>query len=212
MDRKDLLAKVVAGRDSDDSKLRIAARDAWRRLVAIEHDRVRGMVTLFRFPDRPAVRIPREYVEDVSQEVFARVLGMLEGFRGMTPEQLSAAIATAARYTCMDWCRREMGRERREAGSLDATAGDGLAPRPLDIEIARLSAREHHDQVMAREELDALAGALRDLPSDRQRDVVRLTAAGYDSEEISRLLGLSRVNVNQLRSRALRRMRGNGHD
>ena len=202
-----MLDKVIAGRDSDDPALREAARLAWRRLVALEHDRVKAMVALFRFPVSPGVRIPREHVDDVSQEVFARILGMLDGFRGMTPQQLSAAIATATRFTCMDWCRRELGRERREAGSLDSTAEGPGGPGPSEFEIARLSSLEHHDQLVAREELESLATALRDLPSDQQREVVRLTAVGYDSEEIAGLLGLSRVNVNQLRSRALRRIR-----
>ncbi len=170
------------------------------------------MVTLFRFPDRPGVRIPREHVDDVSQEVFARILGMLNGFRGITPQQLSAAIATATRFTCMDWCRRELGRERREVGSLDSTADDPGRLSPSEIEIARRSRLEHHDQLAAREELESLAAALRELPSDHQRKVVRLTAVGYDSEEIASLLGLSRVNVNQLRSRALRRIREHRDD
>ena len=211
-DREALLAEVIAGRESGDAELREAARRAWRRLVALEHDRVRAMVTLFRFPDRPGVRIPREHVDDVSQEVFARILGMLDGFRGMTPQQLSAAIATATRFTCMDWCRRELGRERREAGSLDPTAEGSGGRGPSEIEIARLSNLEHHDQLAARQELESLAAALRDLPSDQQREVVRLTAVGYDSEEIASLLGLSRVNVNQLRSRALRRIREHRDD
>jgi RNA polymerase sigma factor (sigma-70 family) len=211
-DREALLAEVIAGRESSDPELREAARRAWRRLVALEHDRVRAMVTLFRFPDRPGVRIPREHVDDVSQEVFARILGMLDGFRGMTPQQLSAAIATATRFTCMDWCRRELGRERRGAGSLDPTAEGSGSLGPSEIEIARLSSLEHYDQLAAREELESLATALRDLPSDQQREVVRLTAIGYDSEEIAKHLGLSRVNVNQLRSRALRRIREHRDD
>jgi len=206
-DREALLAEVIAGRESSDPELREAARRAWRRLVSLEHDRVMAMVTLFRFPDRPGVRIPPEHVDDVSQEVFARILGMLDGFRGMTPQQLSAAIATATRFTCMDWCRRELGRERRGAGSLDPTAEGSGNLGPSEIEIARPSSLEHYDQLAAREELESLATALRDLPSDQQREVVRLTAIGYDSEEIAKHLGLSRVNVNQLRSRALRRIR-----
>jgi RNA polymerase sigma factor (sigma-70 family) len=211
-DREALLADVIAGRASRDPEFRDGARVAWRRLVALEHDRVRAMVTLFRFPDRPGVRIPREHVDDVSQEVFARMLGMLDGFRGMTPQQLSAAIATATRFTCMDWCRRELGRERREVGSLDSIAEGPGALGPSEIEIARLSSLEHEDQLAARDELESLASALRDLPSDQQREVVRLTAVGYDSREIANLLGLSRVNVNQLRSRALRRIREHRDD
>ena len=144
------------------------------------------MVTLFRFPDRPAVRIPHEHVDDVSQEVFARILGMLDGFRGMTSQQLSAAIATATRFTCMDWCRRELGRERRNAGPLDPTAEGSGALDASAIEIARISALEYHDHLAARDELESLAAALRDLPSHQQREVVRLTAVGYDSEEIAR--------------------------
>jgi RNA polymerase sigma factor (sigma-70 family) len=177
--------------------------------VALEHDRVRAIVTLFRFPDRPGVRIPREHVDDVSQEAFARILEMLDGFRGMKHQQLSAAVATATRFTCMDWCRRELGRARREVVSLDSAADGAGALDASEIEIARRSSLEHHDQLAARQELESLAVALRDLPT-HQRDVVRLTAVGYDSEEIASLLGLSRVNVNQLRSRALRRIREHG--
>ena len=206
--RETLLVQVIAGRDHpDDPQLRDAARRAWRRLVALEHDRVRVMVRLFRFPDRPGVRIPDEHVDDVSQEVFARILGMLDGFRGMTPEQLSAAIATATRFTCMDWCRREMGRERREVSSLDTTAGEPAGACASEAQLGRLAAIEHHDRLAAREELDVLARAIRDLPNENQREVVRLTAIGYGSDEIASFLGLSRVNVNQLRSRALRRLR-----
>ena len=212
VDRHELLARIVEGRDSTDPELQRIARAAWRRFVALEHDRVRAMVAVFRFPDRPGVRIAREHVDDVSQEVFARVLGMPDGFRGMTPQQLSAAIATATRFTCMDWCRRELGRERREAGSLDAITDAEAPDAAFEVEIARRSMVEHHDLITAREEFDVIASALRDLPSHQQREVVRLTAAGYNSEEVARMLGLSRVNVNQLRSRALRRIRENGHD
>lgn len=208
-DREALFAQVIAGRESRDAEVREAARRAWRRLVALEHDRVRAIVTLFRFPDRPGVRIPREHVDDVSQEAFARILEMLDGFRGMKHQQLSAAVATATRFTCMDWCRRELGRARREVVSLDSAADGAGALDASEIEIARRSSLEHHDQLAARQELESLAVALRDLPT-HQRDVVRLTAVGYDSEEIASLLGLSRVNVNQLRSRALRRIREHG--
>jgi RNA polymerase sigma factor (sigma-70 family) len=127
-------------------------------------------------------------------------------------QQMSAAIATATRFTCMDWCRRELGRERREVGSLDAIAEGSAGLGPSEIEIARLSSLEHQSQLAAREELESLAIALRDLPSNQQREVVRLTAVGYGSEEIARLLGVSRVNVNQLRSRALRRIREHRDD
>jgi DNA-binding CsgD family transcriptional regulator len=42
--------------------------------------------------------------------------------------------------------------------------------------------------------------------------VVRLTAEGYGSEEIATRLGLTRANVNQLRSRALRRIKERTHE
>jgi hypothetical protein len=58
--------------------------------VAIEHERVRQLVAVFRFSGHLEVRIPADHVDDVAQEMFARLLGMLDGFRVLARAPLPA--------------------------------------------------------------------------------------------------------------------------
>jgi len=71
-----------------------------------------------------------------------------------------------------------------------------------------MSADAHEQHEVARDELRAIGQAIDLLPDPRQRDVVRMTIEGFTTDEIAALVGVTRTNVNQLRSRALRQMRG----
>lgn len=201
LDKPGLLAMVVAARS--DPHRHEQARRAWRRLVATEHERVRTLVGLFRFPGHPDVRVPGDHIDDVSQEVFARLLVMLDGFHGASIPQLSAAVNTATRFTCMDWCRRQLRHDLRTGGSVD----DDQVDTAVADQLQRQATADQNARVNAREQLAIIAHALDQLPSDAHREVIRLTALGYESHEIAQRLGLSRENVNQLRSRARQRMR-----
>lgn len=52
-----------------------------------------------------------------------------------------------------------------------------------------------------------MARGIEALPNENMKSVLRLTMEGYVSREIADRLELSVVNVDQLRSRALRRLR-----
>src|SRR4051794_24576816 len=76
-----LLAAALAGRGKSGAEGELAAA-AWKELVALSLDRVRGWVASFRFPGHPDARIPESESDDAAQEAWLRGTKMLQGFRG----------------------------------------------------------------------------------------------------------------------------------
>jgi RNA polymerase sigma factor (sigma-70 family) len=169
-------------------------------------DRVRGLVAVWRLAGAD-VRIDGQDRDDVVQLAFVRLLQMLDGFRGERLPQYRAAMSTCIDYTCRDFCRGRMRSEMGIGGSLDETGGEDGAEGRFDALLARLGARRQEDVEAGRMGLEDLARAMERLPSQDMRDVLRLTLEGYSSREIAGRLSLTAANVDQLRSRALRRLR-----
>ena len=182
-------------------------------LVAFDRDRIRILVSTFRFAGQGNVKVARHNVDDVVNDCYFRMVGMLPGFEGSVLPQYEAAMATCADFECRDHCRREMRLEQHGGGSLDET-----------VETDEGGQRSKFDQVIAEqerermEEEEALAEALERweerraevraaierIKNDRKREVLLMTWEGKSVAEIMDKLGLSRDNVYQLRRRALK--------
>lgn len=203
-----LLRLVVSGRGHAGEAARAAARLAWGELVVRDLDRVRGLVASWRLPGHD-VRVRAEDREDAAQFAAQRLLRMMDTFRGDALPQWRAALVTCVDWACRDFARAQMRRERGLGASLDAVAEEGeeaLAGR-MAARLAELARRAEQDGRAAREELDALERGIAGLASEDARRVLRLTMMGVPSREIGERLGLSVANVDQLRSRGIRRLR-----
>ena len=205
----ELLALVHAARADTGPAARETARRAWNELIERDVDRVRALVSVWRVPGRGDVRVELQDRDDAIQYAFYRLLNMLGNFKGSVLPQYRAAMATCVDFACRDFCRGEMRHEMGLGGSLDDQLAneDGEGVGRFDDVVGEQSARTQADQEAGREGLDALAQALRALPSESMRSVVSLTIEGRPSGDIAERLGLSVANVDQLRSRGLRRLR-----
>lgn len=206
---EELVRLVADARDSPDPADKQAGADAWKALVARELDRVRGLVEAFRFPGQPGVRVDPSDYDDATQAALERCLvPLLRSFAGTTPGEFRAALVTCVRFSCMDFCRRRLGRERGLAGSIDERlpTADGETLGRFDRELGELARRIEEGRFDARLGLDQVAAAIEGLPNENMRAVLRLTAEGLPSAEIAKRLGLSAGNVDQLRSRGYRRL------
>lgn len=206
----ELLAEVVHGRARRRGPEWERAKEAWRRLAALYHDRIYGLVVAFRFPDHPDIAIPPGEYGDVASEAWIRAVKMLDNFRGTTLAEFRAALRTCVTNTCMDECRKRMSREKGVAGSLDEPrqddAGEEVGGR-FDADVAARSVGREEARVAAREDLQGLAVAIEALRNPQAREVVRLRMTGHKSQEIAEVLGLTVNNVDQLFRRAMREIK-----
>jgi len=69
-----------------------------------------------------------------------------------------------------------------------------------------MSEHREDDRANGRATVDAVARAIDALPNENMKAVLRLTMEGYQSREIAERLDLKVANVDQLRSRAMRRL------
>jgi RNA polymerase sigma factor (sigma-70 family) len=201
----ELLALVVASRAADDPGV---ARVAWNELIGRDVDRIRALVATWRLPGRD-VRVAVQDRDDAAQHAFYRLLKMLENFRGDVVPQYRAAMATCVDWACREFCRREMRHEMGVGGSLDepAVGEDGESGgRRFDPVVAEASAELERDRENGRATMDLVAQAIEGLPNENMKAVLRLTMEGYQSREIAERLDLQVANVDQLRSRGLRRL------
>ncbi len=182
-------------------------------LVAFDRDRIRILVSTFRFAGQGNVRVARDKVEDVVQDCYLRMLGMLAGFKGAVLPQYEAAMATCVDFECRDHCRREMRLDQHSGGSLEEKVEtDGGGERGKFDAVVGKQERERmqaearlaeamEQWVKRREEVLAAIGKIK---SDNQRNVLLMTFEGRSVAEIMDKLGLSRDNVYQLRRRGLK--------
>jgi RNA polymerase sigma factor (sigma-70 family) len=212
----ELVARVATGLRGSGEEQRADAVAAWRILIARDIDRVRGIVTTFRFPGRPHVRVERQDQPDAVQYAYERLLRMLPNFRGSTEPEYVGALVQCVRYACMDYCRRQMKHEIGLGGSIDETlpGEEGESVGRFNTALGRIGAQRHEDDVRGRADLDAFRVGLQSLSNENMRRVIALTIEGHSSAEIADRLDLTAANVDQLRSRGLREIRGHmeSHD
>lgn len=203
----ELLGLVAAARESEDPVVKETARLAWNELVERDVDRVRGLVRTWSLPGK-GVRVDAQDRDDAAQHAFYRLLKMLSNFRGDVIPQYRAAMTTCVDWACREFCRREMRHEMGIGGSLDErlVGEDGEGAGRFDPVVADLSENIEGERQNGRATMDALARAIDQLPNENMKAVLRLTMEGYQSREIAERLDLQPANVDQLRSRALRRL------
>ena len=211
--RDELLRIVVLCRESDDPKAKRRTEEAWAMLVAFDRDRIKMLVALFRFAGQGNVRVARDNVEDVVDDCYLRMLGMLANFEGAVLPQYEAAMATCVDFECRDHCRREMRLDERRGGGLDETVetDDGGERGRFDAVIGkqerdRKNLEEALEDEMERwtERRTRARAEIERIEDDRKREVLLMTWDGKSVPEIMDKLGLSRDNVYQLRRRALK--------
>jgi RNA polymerase sigma factor (sigma-70 family) len=209
----DLLRMVVICREDDEQSNGDRGRAAWKMLVVKDIDRVHGIVTTFRFPGQPMVRIKRDDVDDVVHTAYIRLVKMLKTFRGSSRGEYRAAMRTCVRYECMDHCRAQMEEEKPIKGSLDETieTGDGGSRSKFDADLAKREKQRRQDEEDLQRQLELgykLRAAIAGVESDDKRRVLEMTIARRSTEEIASELGTSADNVYQLRKRGLEVVRG----
>ena len=104
-----------------------------------------------------------------------------------------------------------MRRERGLAGSIDEPGrsddGDGELG-SFNHALAELAARVEDGRFGAVLDIEAVGRALARLRNEDMRSVIRLSIEGLSSKEIAQEIGKSVANVDQLRSRGMRELKG----
>lgn len=132
----------------------------------------------------------RQEAEDLTQEVFARALGRLDGYRS-TSGSFRPYLLTVARNLL-----RDRWRTHRRRGHEDA-----------DLTLLPSEDAGPEEATIAAGERAALAAGLAQLP-DRHRQVLRLRLLeGRSAAEVAAMLGRTPESVRQLQHRALVELR-----
>ena len=205
----ELLRLVVITRDKRSQRTK--ARKAWEMLIALDIDRVRGLVGSFRFPGQ-SVRVHPNDTDDAVQYAFERLVKMLRTFKGTSEGEFRAAMRTCVRYACMDHCRAAMKEEQPIAGSLDEKLTDsegGSRGGRFDSDVAsrseeRIREGESLEHALAKQE--RVAAAIAKMDGDK-RVVFEMTRDGHTTKEIAAALGTSHDNVYKLRERGMKNVR-----
>lgn len=165
----------------------------WDELVIDVFDRMDGFIGTAhrgRLDDEE-----HELAVAMAMERFARRL--ICTFRGVSMGELINATRTLAHHICIDVQRMSIRANRHEGPSLDAPVESGGA---WD---AHAATRHYEDEQRGAETRDFLDWALPQLKTER-REVLELTFAGAELPEIVDELGITRDNVYQRRTRAMR--------
>jgi len=180
----------------------------WDDLAVFNYDRMLGKVAVMVRKMRSLVAAD---VDEIAQEAYLRSLSMALRFEKRALGQARAAMVKAAYYTVMDWNRARVGEQRHEAGSFDDRHdyGEGVETdySPYDSQVAGWDADVTSEQVERLMELEHIDAAIERLLNEDMRNVLKLTKIGLESNTIAGTLGLTRDNVDQLRSRGVRRLR-----
>jgi RNA polymerase sigma factor (sigma-70 family) len=177
------LARFVAARDAGDRGRALAA---WEELLALNADRVRGMVGLWAARGRLSADEREDAVQRAMVKLWRNMIGT---FAGTTMGEWVNAVRTCVSYACADVQREAAARTGRSA---PLEAGDDVA---LD------------SHARAEEKADAagfVAWALPRVADERRRLVLARTLDGAPAAAIAAELGVEMGNLYQLRSRGLK--------
>lgn len=172
--------RLTGATDARAERILVAAaqagdRDAYRELYLLFKDNVYGYVCSI-------VRDEHE-AEDVTQQVFAKVLGAIDGYRPMGQVPFSGWLLRIARNMAIDHLR-----QRRPTPEEDLPEVGVL---PIDRMLESFTLR------------DALDG----LPEDQRRVVVMRHLVGLSPPEIADQLGRTESSVHALHHRGRQRLR-----
>lgn len=180
-----VLATFVAARDAGDGPAAVAA---WEELLALNVDRVRGMVALWG----SGGRLSADEREDAVQRALVKLWrNMIGTFAGSSMGEWVNAARTCVGYACLDVQREAAVRSQRTA---PIEAGDSVA------EAAHRRGEERADAA------GFLAWALPRVEDERRRLVLTRTLDGAPAAAIAAELGVEMGNLYQLRSRGLKEL------
>lgn len=186
------LRRFVRARESGDGGL---MRSAWEEFVLAELPRIRGLVAIFRHTALPNGRIPRHDHDIVVTNVFLRLRDQLQ-LEGGTIGEARACVRHAVGWACLDFVRQHVREDRRRAATIDPPGdGDGAGRTSPVVEPATAP------DLVPEQALGADVTAAIAAVDENKREVVVLSLAGYDADEIAARLELTRANVYQLRRR-----------
>lgn len=145
---------------------------------------------------RVALRIPPEYIEEVTQEALLRAFGAT--FSGSSYGEFRAWLNTIVKRTIADWHRRRKRRPKE-------TVLPGEHPDSEDVWGAELASEDETGAV----ELDMVVEQVLSELNETHRRVVELNVLGAMSaaEVCGRVDGMSEDNVAQIASRFRKRLR-----
>lgn len=135
----------------------------------------------------------REDAADCLQDTMVKAWRQLPGFRG--EGDFEAWMCRICTTCCLDFLR---SRTRRTADSIDALRETGFDPRD--------QAPQPHEAAEQREEREALARAIDDLPPDMREALVLSQLEGLSYEDVARLTGASIGTVKSRISRARQKL------
>ncbi|WP_121248061.1 RNA polymerase sigma factor [Solirubrobacter pauli] len=184
------LRRFVAARRAGDER---AMRRWWDELVIDVFDRMDGFVAVAHRGRLD--NDEHELAVAMAMERFAHRL--IATFNGTSIGELVNATRTLAQRICIDVQRASVRAHRHDGPSLDAPPEDGGS-----WDAAEAS-RRYDDQQRASDTRQFLDWALPQLKPER-RQVLELTFAGAELPEIVTELGISRDNVYQRRTRAMK--------
>ncbi len=202
-----LLTIALSGRGHPDDHAR-AAR-AWQHLVARRFDRIQIQIRAWRWPEQ-GVRVHPDDRDDAFSRAWQKAENMFLTHREPAVPAFDAGLRKAVEYACMDECRRRMRREQLLAGSLDepVSGDEGEQARGrFDRAVLARDREVEEARGVAVDLLDGVRECLGQMRSEDMRVVMERTMDGAGVEAIMAERGLSRDNVYQLRSRALRQIR-----
>jgi RNA polymerase sigma-70 factor, ECF subfamily len=133
--------------------------------------------------------------EDLYQETFRLVIEKVRGGEVREPERLSGFIVSVARNLAIEYFRKNMRVQERQADEDESRTI--AAPEASQLE-----------SLLKEERTKLVRQVLADLPSERDRKVLhRFYIAEDDKEEICGELGISSLHFNQVLCRARERYR-----
>lgn len=196
-----MLRRFVKARAEGDAR---AMEAAWRELLAIMFDRVRGFVIGESFG-----RLSVQEQEDALGLTCKNLMQLgIVNFRGSTMGEWVNYAKWVVHGACIDTQRREQKHsERRAAGDFAPSDDDDRPRTALDRHLAK-QAKEYEQQLEDEsQEWDAgrdfLAWALPRL-SDSHREMIECDRDGLSIDEIMARMGRKRDAVYKLRERAMR--------
>jgi len=200
-----LLARVATARADGDWR---AASAEWWSCIARARERVASVV------DRYVAKgwIPKSQHADAVQEALIRgARRLVENLEDLGENAFFAGMVQVAKYQCMDHAEAEMKRQMRERSLDDPAPGrdeDEQRGR-YDAALAK-QARNDWERSLGAHDLqrlfDDLIPQLRD---PRAQEIVEADRSGGPTDdEFAERLGTSTNNVQQIRSRAYKELRG----
>lgn len=197
------IAARLRGREDAQSVAKL--HEIWREILEHEAWYITTKVRLAGVERNGVRTVDDQDVGQIVGEVMERVVRISKEFRGSEIGQFRKAINQAVEWTVLSYGEAQARKREREQVVNPAVFDPGSVDpeeRPGFDFAAVIDATSVGDQLEAVERLKVFT-----MLSEREQTVVSRRVFGTPSFEIADELGLSRDNVDQIYSRALRKLR-----